>query len=189
MRDNGRFKFIGHCRITDRVTGELIMEKRNAVHPQNLGRAIGRSLARDSNGPVFKMAFGNGGTFFNSSQTLIFRSPNTIGSATLYNETWEVQVDDQDPSTPATNSVVSVAAPSPSISTIVTVIAQLNSNEPPGQEVADNITTDPEGIFVFDEIGLKTEDDLLLSHLIFSPIEKTANRAFLITYTLTISAS
>jgi hypothetical protein len=71
----------------------------------------------------------------------------------------------------------------------VTVVALLGASEPAGQAVADNITTDPESLFVFDELGLKTADGLLLSHLVFSPIEKTANRAFIITYTLTISVS
>jgi hypothetical protein len=36
---------------------------------------------------------------------------------------------------------------------------------------------------------LKAADGSLLTHLVFSPFEKTANRAFLIIYTLTISVS
>lgn len=188
MNENFNIKALGSIRIVD-SDGNLVLSKKNAVHPQNMALAIARSLARDSSGSVFKLCFGNGGTFFNSSQQIVYKSPNTVGSADLYNLTYEVQVDDQDVSTPVTNSVDASASPNPSISAMVTVIAQLNASEPAGQAVSDNITTDPESNFVFDEMGLKTSDDLLLSHLVFSPIEKTANRAFTITYTLTISVS
>ena len=71
----------------------------------------------------------------------------------------------------------------------MTVVAQLGASEPAGQATADNTTVDPNALYVFDELGLKTADGLLLSHLVFSPIEKTSNRAFNITYTLTCSVS
>jgi hypothetical protein len=190
MNEHLKIKIQGHVNIRDAVTGALILAKSNAVHPQNMALAIARSLAKDANGSIFKMSFGNGGTFFNSSQQIIYRSPNTIGSLSdLYNPTHEVQVDEQDSLTPVTNSVTSAASPNPAITSMVTIVAELGPGEPIGQAVADNLTTNPESLFVFDEIGLKTQDNLLLSHLIFSPIEKTANRAFVITYTLTISVS
>lgn len=187
MKSHFDLQVRGHVRIVDAATEEVILDVHNAVHPQNLARAITRSLARDTNGYVFKLSFGNGGTFYNSSDVLVYRPPNTIGSATLYNQTYEIQVDEQSSGTPVTNSVTSAAAPAPSIASVVTVSALLAADEPAGQQVADNITTDPEADFMFDEIGLKTSDDLLLTHLVFNPIEKTANRAFLITYTLTCS--
>lgn len=189
MREQLKVQILGHVKILDADTGALIIAKSNAVHPQNMAVAISRSLAKDADGGIFKMCFGNGGTFFNSSQQIVYRSPNTIGSADLYNLTYEVQVDDQSSGTPVTNTVTSAPSPNPAITSIVTIVAQLGASEPAGQAVADNITTNPESLFVFDEIGLKTEDGLLLSHLVFSPIEKTANRAFVITYTLTISVS
>lgn len=189
MNEHFKVQVLGHVNIRDAETGSLVLAKSNAIHPQNMAQAIARSLSRDANGSIFKMVFGNGGTFFNSSQQIVYRSPNTIGSAELYNPTYEVQVDEQDVATPATNSVTSSASPNPAITSLVTVVALLGASEPAGQAVADNITTNPESLFVFDELGLKTADGLLLSHLVFSPIEKTANRAFVITYTLTISVS
>lgn len=188
-KDNISAKLLGRAIIKDSITGELLLDKSNAIHPQNMSLVIARALARDSNGSIFKLCFGNGGTFFNSSSQIVYRTPNTIGSADLYNQTYEVQVDEQSVGTPVTNSVTSSSSPSPSITSIVTIIAELTAGEPAGQAVADNITVDPESDFTFDEIGLKTEDDLLLSHLIFSPVEKTATRAWIITYTLTISVS
>lgn len=181
---------IGRVLIRDAKTGELILEQKNAIHPQNMALAIARSLAHEDNGYIATLAFGNGGTFLNSSNQLNFRSPNITGSdADLYNLTYQVAVDEDTIGTPDSNSVVAVQSPLPALTSLVVVTALLASNEPFGEAVTDDITTDTEANFFFDEIGLKTTDGLLLSHLVFSPIEKTANRAFLITYTLTISVS
>lgn len=179
----------GRVLIKDALTGETILNKSNAVHPQNMALAIARSMSRDANGSIYLLGFGNGGTYINSGGQIVYNTPNTIGAATLYNQTYNVQVDEQSVGTPVTNSVLSSAAPSPSISSIITVTAQLNASVPSGQAVGDNITTNPNAPYMFDEVGLFTQDNLLLSHLIFSPIEKTANRAFLITYTLTATVS
>lgn len=189
MNDGFNLKTHGRVKIYDVETGKLIFDKCNAIDPQNMATTIARGLARDANGYIFTLCFGNGGTFYNSSNQIVYRPPNTIGSANLYNLTYQVQVDEQTAGTPSTNSVVSTASPSPAITSIVTVTAQLNTNEPSGQALADNLTTNPTSTYTFDEMGLKTPDGLLLSHLVFSPIEKTANRAFLIIYTLTLSAS
>lgn len=180
----------GRVLIHDLHTGELLMQRKNAIHPQNMALVVSRALAREDNGYVFELVFGNGGTFLNTSSALVYKSPNVIGSgATLYNQTYAVQVDEISAGTPVTNSVVALPSPAPSLTSLVVVTAQLSALEPLGQAVADSLTTDPEAAFVFDEIGLKSPDGLLLSHLVFSPIEKTANRAWLITYTITISAS
>lgn len=180
----------GRVLIHDAVTGELLVERKNAIHPQNMALVVSRALAREDNGYIFELVFGNGGTFLNTSSALVYKSPNVIGSsATLYNQTYSVQVDEISAGTPVTNSVVALPSPAPSLTSLVVVTAQLSALEPLGQAVADSLTTDSEAAFVFDEIGLRSPDGLLLSHLVFSPIEKTANRAWLITYTITISAS
>lgn len=180
---------IGRVRIHD-AQGVCVLDKKNAIHPQNMSLVVARALAREDNGFIFKLVFGNGGTFYNTSNVLVYKAPNVIGTgATLYNKTYEMQVDEISAGTPASNSVVAVPSPAPALTALVVVTAQLSALEPLGQAVADNITTDPEGTFVFDEIGLESADGLLLSHLVFSPIEKTANRAWLITYTITVSAS
>ena len=94
---------------------------------------------------------------------------------------------------------------------IVTCVVSANEavNRPTDQ--ADTTTADgggldgvdstpTEGDFFFDELGLFTEglgtpdllnetDELMLSHLIFSPIEHTGNRELTIVYTLTITVT
>lgn len=189
MKEQFKTKAIGAVKITDAVTGELIFEGSNAVHPQNMSRIIARALANEPNSYIYKMCFGNGGTFFNSSQQIVYRQPNTIGSVGLYNQTYEVIVDDREASTPETNSVISAASTAPAITSVAIITAQLDATIPIGQAPSDNATTNPESTYFFDEIGLKSSDGLLLTHIIFSPYEKTANRSFLITYTITISVS
>lgn len=189
METTIKFSVIGDVKIQDAETLEVLHEKKNAIHPENMALAIARSLSHNDNGFVYKMCFGNGGTFLNSSSRIIFRSPNTQGAASLYNQTYEAVVDAKTEGAPFTNSVVPSKSPSPSITSIVNVNCILSSNEPAGQATSSNTTTNLDSTFFFDELGLKTADNLLLSHLVFTPIEKTANRAFLITYTLTISAS
>ena len=181
----------GRMIIRDLETNEIVRDHTNAIHPQNMALLIARALSRDSNGYIYSLSFGNGGTFYNSSQQIVYRPPITIGSsANLYNQTYSVQVDDQSTGTPITNSVLSASSLSPAISSTITVTAQLNANEPLLQAAADNLPLNATTqMFMFDELGLKSSDGMLLSHLIFSPFEKTSNRAFLITYTLTVLVS
>ena len=179
----------GHVLIKDIESGEVVLDAHNEIHPQNMASVVARALARDDNGSIHSMYFGNGGTFINSSGTIVYRPPNTIGASNLYNPTYSVLVDEQIAGTPVSNSVTSASSPSPAITSVVTIVAQLNANEPAGQASGDNVTTDPDAPYIFDEIGLKTQDGLLLTHMVFNPFEKAGNRAFLITYTLTISVS
>jgi hypothetical protein len=189
MKDAFKVKVDGHVLVKDIDTNEVIIDQCNAIHPQNMARLISKGFAHEADSWVFNLVFGNGGTFINSSGQIVYRPPNIVGASTLYNQTYSVQVDEQSVGTPSTNSVVSSPSPSPALTSIVTITAQLNANEPAGQAVADNLTTNTSAPYMFDEIGLQSTDGLLLSHLIFSPFEKTANRAFLLIYTLTISVS
>jgi hypothetical protein len=63
------------------------------------------------------------------------------------------------------------------------VTCSLELSEPNGQSFLDNIPN-LENDFVFDEIGLKTYDNKLISHVIFSPIQKSLNRRIVIKYTI-----
>ena len=181
----------GRVLITDTKTGLVLVNKDNAVHPANMAKIIARGLAHESNGWVYKMALGNGGTYFNTSNQIVYKTPNIIGAAALYNQTYEEQIDDNSTGGPPPigNSVYSQPSPAPLTTHQVVCVLELDPTEPSGQAVDDVTTTDPESLYTFDELGLKSQDNLLLTHVIFSPIEKTANRAITITYTLTISVS
>jgi hypothetical protein len=190
MNNTLKVNVAGHVLIQDAKSLEIILDKKNAVHSQNMALAIGKSFAHIADGFVSKMGFGNGGSFFNLFSVINYRSPNVTGTdAAMYNKTYEVQVDGRVIGTPAANSVIALPAPAPSTATLIVVTAYLTGAEPVGQAVSDNLTTNPDATYVFDEISLLTSAGSLLTHVIFSPVEKTANRSFLITYTLTLSVS
>jgi hypothetical protein len=186
MLDALKSKVVGHVRVVDKNTGEVLLDKNNAIHPRNMGIAIARGLVGTANSKVHKLVLGNGGTTITSGGDIIYLSPRTAPTDnTIYNETYSELI------TAVDNSAVATTNPLPSIISKITIVVLLSSNEPAGQDPSDagdgsdNINDQ----FVFDELGLMTQDNLLLSHLIFSPIEKTANRTLVITYTLTISVS
>lgn len=226
----------GHVRAVDKKTGEVLLDKDNAIHPQNMAIAIARGLANENNSQIYRIALGNGGTTLKADGTLEYNPPRTVGTyAKLYNETYNEVVDDLDVAVPEGNFVISqYDLNSQILVSLVVCQVTLTPNEPaqgwdpndstraaidagmggtpddyiePGQDSSDGGPTDlgtpgyridnPEVVdqtklgdpYIFDELGLKTADGLLLSHLIFSGFEKTANREIVITYTLTISVS
>jgi hypothetical protein len=181
----------GHVLIKDKATGEVVLDKFNAIHNKNMATAIARGLAHDVNGVVYKIKLGNGGSVVNVSGEITYLAPNVIGaSANLYNSTYEEVVDDAEAGVPAENSVTYQVSSDPVTTAIVICSATIAANEPSGQIVSDSaVDSNPENQYAFDELGLFTEDDRLLTHIIFSPILKTSNRELVITYTLTVSVS
>ena len=74
--------------------------------------------------------------------------------------------------------------------TDILVQCLLDYGEPAGQQAFDN-STNFNGEFVFDELGLKTwngsaTDLRLITHVIFHPVQKSLNRQIQIDYTLRI---
>ena len=199
-------KITGRVKITDKATGEVLLNKKNAVHNKNMAIALARGLSNDNppstnglgNSQIYSMRFGSGGSVISSGNTITYLPPNvTDANATLYNETYSEVIDDFAAGTPAENSVTFQNSPAPDTSTIVICTCTIAAGEPVGQFLTDSPapgtltgdTSTVESMYEFDELGLFTSDDLLLTHIIFSPILKTANRELVITYTLTISVS
>jgi len=180
-------KAIGHVVIKDSSTAEVLADVFNAVHPQNMALIIARALSNESNGFVSSLALGNGGTYLNASDQIVYKTPNVVGAATLYNETYSEIIDDTNGLVPVGNSVTSASSPPPAITSLVVCTLEIDPAEPVGQAASDDVPANPD--YVFDELGLKSSDGLLLTHVVFSPISKTANRGFTITYTLTVSVS
>ncbi len=67
----------------------------------------------------------------------------------------------------------------------------VGKNEPLGQQVSDNVG--PLDLntqqFAFNEIGLKTKDNLLITHVTFTPVLKDAQRVIEVVYTLVITVN
>ncbi len=167
----------GHVTIKDDL-GNILVDKDNAVHPQNMGRVIARALAREDNYFINRIAFGNGGTVVDAAYQITYKTPNdgqtpdTAGwLSTLYNETYTEIVDESntavstDPFAPGASSplndpvgvgVRSAKSASDALQSVVTVNMTLNPYEPNGQDVNDLTQTNTESNFTFDEIGLYT---------------------------------
>lgn len=180
----------GHVLVKDASSGEVLLDKFNAVHNKNMAIALARGLANDANHQIYKIKLGNGGSSIDSMNQITYQAPNVTGSgADLYNPTYSEIIDEAQASTPAENSVTYQESPT-NDTTIVICTATIASGEPAGQDVSDSPPNpNPEAQFAFDELGLFSADNRLLTHIIFSPILKTQNRELVITYTLTISVS
>lgn len=96
------FKVKGHVKVTDDL-GNVLIDKPNAVHPQNMARVIARALSNEHNFNVHRIALGNGGTFINPSFEVEYNTPNDgqppdarTWDSRLYNETYSEIVDESD---------------------------------------------------------------------------------------------
>ena len=184
--ESGIIQIMGHVHIEDDL-GNVLLDKANAVHPENMSLILARGLANESNYYISTIHLGNGGASVNSDASITYLPPNTTGGgADLYAEQYSEIVDDSDAGVGSNNSVT--GASGSGTTSVVTVSLELEAAEPASQPTTD-VGPGSEDDFAFDEIGLKSADGLLLSHIIFSPILKSANRSITITYTLTITVS
>ena len=156
-QDNTGIKVEGHIKIWDPITGEVIVDKRNAIHYENMSIALANSLANKSTGFVHEMAFGNGGTSVDPTGIITYLTPNTTGSnASLYNQTYYKVVDDNSATNKdTTRNKMEIRHTAGNKYTDIVVTCTLDYGEPTGQSAFDN-TTDFNGDYVFDELGLKS---------------------------------
>jgi hypothetical protein len=191
-QDNTGIKVEGHIKIWDPTTGEVIVDKRNAIHYENMSIALANSLANKSTGFVHEMAFGNGGTSVDPTGIITYLTPNTTGSnASLYNQTYYKVVDDNSATNKdTTRNKMEIRHTAGNKFTDIVVTCTLDYGEPTGQSAFDN-TTNFNGEYVFDELGLKSANGSLtnlrlITHVIFHPVQKSLNRQIQIDYTLRI---
>ena len=182
----------GFVKISDPTTGEIFVDKKNAVHYENMSRSLAESLATRNTGYIYEMAFGNGGSTVDATGVITYLPPNTVNqNADLYNQTYAKIVDDNSAANPdpSRNYLTVVHVPG-RVYTDIVVTCLLDYGEPSDQQAFDN-STNFNGEYVFDEIGLKTwqGQDLplrLVTHVIFHPVQKSLNRQIQIEYTVRI---
>jgi len=192
MKEQARTLVQGHVRITDPVTGEVYVDKPNAIHYENMSIALAQSLADTNIGYIYQMAFGNGGSAVDPTGVITYLPPNVVGqNADLYNETYAKVVDQNSAAnTDPTRNKLTVLHTSGQVYTDILVTCLLDYGEPPGQQAFDN-STNFNGEYVFDELGLKAWqgsgiETLLITHVIFHPVQKSLNRQIQIDYTIRI---
>jgi hypothetical protein len=182
----------GFLKIYDPNNGETFVDKHNAIHYENMSIALAQGLANKNLGYIYAMAFGNGGSSVDPTGVITYLPPNVTGQNTdLYNQTYIKVVDDNSAAnTDPTKNRLSVLHTSGQVYTDVLVSCLLDYGEPPGQQAFDN-STNFNGDFVFDELGLKSwqgsaSNLILLTHVIFHPVQKSLNRQIQIDYTVRI---
>jgi len=183
----------GHLKIFDPTTDEVFVNKRNAIHYENMSIALANSVADRGQGFIYEMSFGNGGTAIDPTGIITYLTPNGSGSnASLYNQTFVKIVDDRsinnlDP----TRNYIETRHVTGKNYTDVFVTCLLDYTEPSGQGAFDN-ASDINKTFIFDELGLKSYssdgNNMLLTHVIFHPIQKSLNRLIQIDYTVRIQS-
>ena len=188
----GLAKITGHVKIHDPASGEIFYDDHNAIHYENISVAMAQSLADRNLGYIYQMAFGNGGSSVDPTGVITYLPPNTTGqSASLYNQTYQKVVDDNSAAdTDPENNKMTVLHTTGNAYTDILVTCLLDYGEPAEQQAFDN-STNYNGEYVFDELGLKTwngstNDLRLITHVIFHPVQKSLNRQIQIDYTLRI---
>ena len=188
--ENVNVNIIGHVLIKDFDTGDIVLNKRNDIHKENMSDALTRVLSNtlfSSNnvGIIKNIVLGNGGININDEGNINYKYPRVNNLIdTLYNQTLSVDVD-YDEDTDEDNNVVSNHIDGTNYSDVV-ITCSLDYGDPTDQESTVD-STDITSQYVFNELGLLSNNGRLLTHLIFHPIQKSANRKFQIIYTLRFS--
>jgi hypothetical protein len=204
--DVGSLHIQGHIKIHNPETGEVFVDKRNAIHYENISEAIAYSLANKGQSYIYEMHFGNGGTSVDPTGVINYLPSNTnTQNADLYNPTFFKIVDDTATANPdPVNNRIEIRHIPGQIYTDLLITCLLDYGEPATQAAFDNsVNLDEE--FVFDELGLRarstdgsessfntTTGDYvgstgkLLTHVVFHPVQKSLNRLIQIDYTVRI---
>ncbi len=188
QREDTMIGIEGHIKIWDPVSGEVLVRRRNAVNFENMSIAIANLLSNKagstSTHQIGTMRFGNGGTTIDGLGTVTYKVPNTSSSSgTLYNSTHTANVDAADA---YNKSAVSHTANN--TYSDVEVTCTLDYNVPAGQDATDTATSQT-GTYIFDELGIYSANGDLLTHVVFHPVQKSANRKIQVVYTLRIRTS
>jgi len=191
--ETGGIHFEGHIKIFDPENGEVFIDKRNAIHYENMSVAMVNSLSNQGQGTIYEMAFGTGGTIVDPTGLISYLTPNTVGvNSSLYNQTYSKIVDENQPNnTDPVRNKMEVRHISGATYSDILISCLLDYGEPTDQEAFDN-SVDLSGNFVFDELGLKSYnpngDGKLLTHVVFHPVQKSLNRLLQIDYTIRVQS-
>lgn len=196
MFENMRSHVAGHVTIrdiTDKSRSILILSKANSINFENFSISIARTLANRPDGWIQEMVFGNGAATVSGTGTITYLPPNVVGTgAQLYNQTYFKVVNDLSPyNQDPTNNYITTAHTSGLTYSDIIVTCNLGVGEPAGQDAFDTSTT-LNSPYVFNELGLKASDPngqgigRLLTHVIFSPVQKSLSRQLEIVYTIRI---
>ena len=193
LKDQSGVLLQGHIKISDPESGEVIVNKRNAIHYENMSISLAESIGNGGTGWIYEMSLGNGGTSVDPTGIITYLTPNSTGTnASLYNQTYTKVVDDRSVNNvdPIRNKIETRHVSGTNYTDIL-VSCLLDYGEPNGQDAFDT-ATDENSSFIFDELGLRaysaTGTGRLLTHVIFHPVQKSLNRLIQIDYTVRVQS-
>jgi len=202
MKSNLNIDMQGHVKIFDVDTGEILVDKANKIHAENMSRCIATSLSNKDYFTLYEMHFGNDGTIIDAQGNITYREPKiTLANDDLYNDRFFKNYDilDADNTDTAENKIDVVYTDGNAYTDII-ITCTLNYDEPEASDTNFNLAGQDQkiedaiadGNFVFDELGLKSKsgdgrnNGLLLSHVVFHPVQKSANRKIQVLYTIKV---
>jgi hypothetical protein len=218
FKDLIQSQVIGTLKIYDKDSGDILVQKKNAIHPGNMAYVLASALAgkpTSVNGSgdaphINWMQFGNGGS--TSTTTLSYRSPRvnstydelaiTASNSSLYVPKYE-QLSTNTVYFPGEDMGAGELVPNNTAKVNFSVnLTHADYATAVSETIpANDASTDVSAVeaFTFDEIGLmagvtdsgaldKTKT-LMLTHVTFHPVLLSANRTIVIDYTVTIQIS
>lgn len=191
----GNIAVRGHIKIFNPDSGEIFIDKPNAINYETFSIAMAQSLSNQGYGSIEGIALGNGGSRVDDTGIITYLTPNVIGTqASLYNQTYYKVIDARQSYNldPARNYMESRHVSGAYYSDIL-VSCLLDFGEPSNQQAFDN-ATNSDGTYIFDELGLRAYSPSgpgtgpLISHVIFHPVQKSLNRLIQIDYTIRVQS-
>lgn len=214
FKDEIKSQVVGTLKIYDKESGEVLVQKKNAIHPGNMAYVMASALAGkptsvNSSGDaphINWMQFGKGGS--TSTTTLSYKSPRvnatydelaiTASNASLYIPTYE-QLTTNVVYFPGEDMGAGELVPNNTAKVKFSVNVDHTAYQAAvgGTIPTNDSLTSPD--YTFDEIGLmagvtnsgaldKTKT-LMMTHVTFHPVLLSANRTIVIDYTVTIQIS
>jgi hypothetical protein len=178
----------GHITISDVATGEILIDKDNQIHYENMSQSLAYAIARQTeNFYIASMAFGNGGTSVDPTGVITYLPPNTnTQQSDLYNPTYSKIINQAIAgNTDPENNKIEIRHLDGEVYTDILISCRLDYGEPSGQAAFDT-AENTDGDYVFDELGIKNSRGDLLTHVIFHPIQKSLNRQIQVDYTIRV---
>lgn len=200
MIDSTNISIDGHVKIWDPKSQEIFVNKHNAINPETVTLIIATMLQGNNSSYISEMHLGNGGLIIDETGNITYNDVDdnlsTGLEAGLYNATYfkVVDVEDITNNLDIVNNNVVVSHTTGLNYTDIIVTCTLAENEP-NSDSENSLVDSPEqfsGDYIFNELGLKSRGidgkntGFLLSHIVFDPVQKSADRVIQIVYTLRI---
>lgn len=206
MIDQANVSIDGFVKIWDPENKEIFIEKHNAINKEVASYVIARMLQSNTNQFISEMHFGNGGTIVDTTSNITYKDVElnleSGFSTSLFNPTYfkVVDISDLENNDDITRNKVEINHINGLHYTDVIVTCTLSTDQPKAADVGNLVEQTQDaldngqltGNFVFNELGLKVKGEtglntgLLFSHIVFHPVQKSANRTIQVVYTLRI---